>query len=787
MTVISALLAATLALTPQQVAPPVPWTVNPYNSFEWEGSPYVPFGVRISADPAEIARVAEAGIKDVLVELPLSAGVWQSTIKDLENRGLRYMITLIHAAPSAEVMAVEPESYRLGSLTGEVDARIKLPGAREAFVLLASEKTGALLLEETLPVTGGELVFKYPRPLTEPHVLIVYPIQTDLTTADYWSDFDSYRDRLLGTIRGQEFGPGFRGVVNPMGRTMRAFTNEDTFVPTSSYFQMEFQSFLEQKYGVESNVASAWKLSVSDMETMADFSRAVPLFGKERGIEKVYNLKSKFLTYASRESQMWADIREVMASGAARRYNNLVSAIRQATGRPVIQDWVGWGGPYQRVDNQLDGVGIKVSGYSLETASDDASRPTSSASRATKNLTSVVTDFALSAEGGPDLRDLVVSTSTLGVRGWFFRTAKPEQLAQIAALANTYRDDSLLAGVRPNVIFYPDAAKGLASPGLLPGGYVWLPGAGAGERLDLGEGLQGYRYVDDGQRILAFWAVGEPRAVRIAMARSEAPSYAALDGSDLQMKFNPRKRELEMVIPTTPVVTRDIDAVPVSGDTFVVSAAAVTFLIDNFTGGTDLANAEMINLKKWVDGFGRTPAGSFAGVRRQLNTLAKKVAPYAWVEAEEYESTTFGQRSPVPGSSEQALVLTSRIESGRPHSARYAIPTRVGREQEVWIAAEIPESLKGQVRVLVAGQSLVVPAEPVARYGRGLGWYKVGTVNLPVGESAATILVPGNAKDRVALDVLMVSPGPFTPQGPEPPLNWVWQALNQVTPPPGRG
>lgn len=787
MTVISALLAATLTLTPQQVAPPTPWVVNSYNSLEWDGSPYLPVGVRVSADPVEIARVAEAGIKDVLVELPLSAPVWQSTIKDLENRGMRYMVSLIHAAPSAEVMAIEPESYRLGSLSGEVDARIKLPGAREAFVILASEKTGALLLEETLPVTGGELIFKYPRPLGEPHVLIVYPIQTDLTTADYWTDFDAYRDRLLATLRAQEFGPGFRGVVNPMGRTMRAFTNEDTFVPTSPYFQMEFQSFLEQKYGVESNVASAWKLSVSDMETMADFSRAVPLFGRERGIEKVYNLKSKFLTYGSRESQMWADIREVMSSGAARRYNNLVSAIRQATGRPVIQDWVGWGGPYQRSDNQLDGIGFKVSGYSIETASEEAAPAASSAARAKKNLAGIVTDFDVSAEGGPELRDLLVTTSAMGARGWFFRTSRPERLAEIAALATTYRDDPVLAKVRPNVIFYPDAARGIAAPGRLPGGYVWLPGAGAGERLDLGEGLEGYRYVEDGQRLLAFWSVGEPRPVRIVMARSEAPNYTALDGSDLQMKFNPRKRELEMVVPTTPVVSRDIDAVPVSGDVFAVSAAAVTFLIDNFTGSTDLANAEMINLKKWVDGFGRTPAGSFAGVRQQLNSLAKKVAPYAWVEAEDYESTTFGQRSPVPGSSDQALVLTSRIESSRPHSARYAVLTRVGGEQEVWIAAEIPASLKGQIRLLVAGQSLVVPEEPVARYGRGLAWYKAGTVNLPVGESAATILVPGSAKERVALDVIMVSPGPFTPEGPQPPLTWVWQALSQVTPPPGRG
>ncbi|QYK53902.1 MAG: hypothetical protein KF824_03180 [Fimbriimonadaceae bacterium] len=782
---VSFLLATLIApLHPQDKAPEPDFRITQKRTLEISGSPYIPVGLKIEPTPEAIAQAQAAGITDVLVELPLDAELWKRTIAELEAKGMRYVIGLSSLAPAAEVVAIEPTSYRVSGLQGEINIDLSIPGGQKAYAVLASEENGGIVWQGVLPIHNNRLVFQKNVSSQFSNVLVIYPIVKDQRMVDYWEGFDQYRDQLLTILRQAKPGPGMQALLNPLGKVLRGFTNEDPFVPTSELFRVELESFLKQKYGTPQLVTSAWNLGFSEMNSFNELARTVPLWQGQRGIDSVWNLARDKAIPAERRSRIWDDIRAVILSSASRRLNRLVDAVKASTGKPVIQDWNGWGGAYEDQAGSLDAVGFRLEAQNIINVIDGTSRPLSSATRRARPMATIATQIQLRGEDAPSVSSTIRQMESMGVRGWFFTARTAEDRQAVAEAASLYRDSANIANGSPEILYFPEAAMNPAVAGRLPGGYLWLPAPGSGERLDLGEGLEGYRYSDGRRTSFAFWAVGQPRRIKMRLGSEELPQFKVVDGSDLQLKQ--KKLELEMTVPTSPVILENAQELPVPVDSFEYSKIGVSYMIDTFGSLVDFNGTEYVRLKGFSESFERSPNATFLGLRQQLRTLIVRAAPYNWIEAENPFSTNFGDIATVSGSSDgKTLMLNAKVVSSRPHIAQYMVKNRLGGQQDVWIAARMDDITRRTLQIAFGGQELPIQPNPVSFYGSGFGWYRCGQVEIPEGQSVMTISAPGNELLKCDLDVIMISPPGFIPNGPYPPSGWLWDAVNQARPPQG--
>jgi hypothetical protein len=148
------------------------------------------------------------------------------------------------------------------------------------------------------------------------------------------------------------------------------------------------------------------------------------------------------------------------------------------------------------------------------------------------------------------------------------------------------------------------------------------------------------------------------------------------------------------------------------------------------------------------------------------------VTNYLWIEAERPKATNFSEVDSVPGASGlSGLVLDTRIESGSAEGyyADYQIPVLTTAEQEVWVAARIPEERRGDVTLAIADQILKFPSDYVALYGQGLAWYKLGTTVLKGNMTNIRIQVNSGGAP-MAFDAILLTPIPFTPSATIPPM-----------------
>lgn len=759
------------------------WRVTPERSFEFAGNPYIPVGVTVEPTVESIDAAAKAGIQDVYIELPLDLGTWRRIIPELEARHLRYMIGISALAPSATVVAVEPTSYRVSGLSGQIDISVEIPGGQRAYCLLANETSGGVVFDGTSLITDGKLRFKYRLATDMPHVLVIYPEVNDQRMPDFWEGFDKYRDDLLAILRNATLGEGYRGLVNPAGQQLKGFKAEDTLVPTSKLFRLEFESFLRQKYGTPQIVAATWQLAYSGEMSLADYAATVPLWQGGRGVDSVWNLATDKVSSSTRREAVWDDIRTVVRGSATRRVNRLIDSIKEATHKPVLQEWNGWGGVYEDQNSSLDGIVFTTQADSVIELMDAASRPMSSALRRVHPMAAMALGVALPAgEGGFDAARAIRQTEMLGTRGWFFDAKSPEDMAGVAAAAEIYRDQASLArnGVMP--VFFPEAATNPAVTGRLPGGYIWLPTPGSGERLDIGPSLEGYRYVNRGVTTYVFWAVAKQQHLKMRLASDVVPEMRALDGSPLNIKQ--RRNEIEMDVPTSPVIVEGSSDIPVPIEAFTATQLACAYLIDTFGKIVDLSGTEYLNLQRAGGAFDRSPLGSYLAVRQQFRKLAILAAPYNWIEAEEPERTNFSGLAEVSGcSGGKTLSLSPKVKSIVPYTAQYTIKNRLGNSHSVWIAARMDDVARRSLKVTVAGQELTLKPHPVSYYGAGFGWYQCGDIELPAGQTQLFLRAQADQPIDCQIDLIMVAPGDFRPNGPNPPTEWVWTALQQARPP----
>ncbi len=748
---------------------PVAWSINSAKTLIWGGVPYMPVGLRVDGQPNAIQSAKAAGIQDVLVELPAGGTGWDDALKALEDNSMRYLIEVSSLAPMARGYAIEPQAYSVSGITTARRIEATIPGASSVLTLLVTKRDGNVERMTRRTLENGKLSIDV-RPLNDlEHILLIYPEMRSLEQPDLWEAMDEHRDTIVTSLKSHAPGPGFRGLVNPLGRTFALARNEIRFVPNNPYFRYELRTYLEKKYRNIDVAQRAWSLSANRYKTFDELARLCPLWAGTKGIPQVWDPSSDLLVPVDMgRSAIWRDIRDVIAAAGARRYQRLTAAIRQATDVPVIQEWSGWAPAYEGDSIAVDGIGARITGNSPTQHVESASRAASTIYRWKNPGWLIATEMDPGKEP-QQWQALIDDLGSLGVRGWFGRAASPDLMKAIAAIAAQKAGDTALSSYSSSAVYFPENAFNPATPQRLPGGHWWLPTPAGGNRVDLGTQFSGYRLADGANSFFAIWSNSGPVRVKLRTNHAKQLIFSSVDGTEVK----PRnvKGGVEVSIGSVPLVITGTDDIP-------VPEPAVQETIARFGAMMKLAEQRRLDFLEERYGFGDAlagldvnPGGSFAAMRGWYWRMGTRFADYSWIEAEFSKDHNFSEVMDRLGtSSSRVLSLKTSLEAyAQAHYADYTFLGRSEEELEVWIAAKIPAQTRPYVSLNVGGQLLTIQGEGLSSYGDGYQWFRMGTTKAIPGTNKIRLAVDAPQGADLAVDAILLYPGSFRPNGIIPP------------------
>ena len=109
-------LLATLAIS-NNLVPKITWTVNENRTLIWNGKPYLPVGMECDGSPDSINKLAESGVRDLLLNLPADGSGWKDAFAACEAKGVRYVLTINSLGPVQDAVIVDPAGYRVPDIT----------------------------------------------------------------------------------------------------------------------------------------------------------------------------------------------------------------------------------------------------------------------------------------------------------------------------------------------------------------------------------------------------------------------------------------------------------------------------------------------------------------------------------------------------------------------------------------------------------------------------------------------------------------------------------------------
>ncbi|MBX3118998.1 MAG: hypothetical protein KF784_08035 [Fimbriimonadaceae bacterium] len=744
------------------------WSINEHHGLHWDGKPYIPVGVRLGPDLANLDAIKAAGIGDVIVELPANGVGWKDTISRLERAGMRYMIAITSIAPLATGVVVEPQGYRFVGITETKRIRFPLPGCQYAYMVLAIRSDGQIQKTGRVKIENGYFDQEITPPNDLDHVLLVYPETISAAYVDYWGGMDNHRDGILTALKTTPLGIGFRGIINPMGQTVK-LKSERGLVPTSPLFRFELAQYLQERYRNFQTAVRSWSLSTHDLDTFNDLSRLVPLWSGNRGVGLLWDTVSN-RTYAcdNRKSTVWEDIEAVLRNSQSRRLQRLITAIKQVTDVPVIQEWAGWAPAYEMQAPALDGIGAVAEGTSPSQLANSVGGASSSILRWRQPGMFLLTDYNLDIDKeapaalGLSLDDL----ASMGTCGWFVRSSNLSVIQTVGQEALKRSTDASVMQWSPKPLYYPESAHYPASSQRLPGGYWWLPAPLPGNRVDYGSEISGYRVEAPDGAFYVLWNRNGAKRIKIRFFDPKKPVFVTLDGSDPKPKIH--RNAVELTLGETPILIRGTDEIPIpepSLNELVFRMGQLSALAE---GMRNDVHDIIFLFRDAYSGVDRNPGGSYTVMREQFNKLSLRLARYSWIEAESCKETNFSEAKSIPGTSNGlALSLQTQIVSpDAVYTAEYSLQARSLEDVDVWVSARIPRENRRDFSVDVGGQILRIHNEGLSPYNGGFIWYRMGTTKLARGVNKLLLEMRAPEGVDMAVDAILITQGGFAPRGP---------------------
>lgn len=750
------------------------WEIDADNNLRWEGSLYRPIGVRIPGNPERIRASHEAGVTDLVVELPASGAGWDAAAEALRETKQTFLIQVSSAAPTAKGWAVEPGGYRRDGLDGPFQETFSLPSASDCFGLTAAKRDGAIRWEGRLPVNNGKVSVNLDIGGFE-QVLLLYPNLDSVGMPDLWERLDLHRDTLLRSLARTDFGDGLRGVIDPMGQVVRLPAGTETVVPDTPLFRLELKEHLESVYRRIEPAREAWAIGANDIEDFDHLARLVPLWANQRGVQALYDpVQDKTYTVTIGRSAAWRDIQDVIKAASERRLTRLIEAVQTVKNVPVIQSWPGWDGPHRQTLIGLNGLSADIPAGTMLDRVESAAPAVSACLQWQKSSWPLAHRIGLDPGDldGMSLNGMIARTESMGLRGWFLDGSHPQADQAAADLAA-----GRLTAPVPNKatpLFYPLAAHDPCFSIQIPGGRWWLPTDEPGTRIDFGSGFAGYSLEGRREKFVALWSLKGEQRTRLQGATVQEMTFRTLDGMNPQ----PRKRgkaTVELTINDTPMIIPDAEEVPVPVDAWDKAKQDSAKILAKM--GPTLPNAESyaFTLQNAIQSYEQGRGASLLAVlalRKELGALA---AQYIWVEGEDIRDHSWSRRLLSEGASRgMALTLRSRLQTpALGQSARLQLVGKPGQVYQTWIAARMSREDAQKIVIRIGSQQLKVEAGPISPYGGGYGWYRFGETTLSDRASQVGVNVFSETAVDIDLDVLVLYPGQFQPRGPRPPLDWI--------------
>lgn len=756
------------------------WTISPQRSVFWAGVEHVPIGACLPADLAKIREAQAAGITDFVVEFNLDGPSWEPIVQALETAGSRYFIRISTPSPAPKVWAVEPGAYRQ-QMTSRKSFDLEIPGAESAVAALVNKRGGDVRWSQRVQAKQGRISFIADAYGLE-SVLLLYPNLKEASLPDFWDGWDQHRDSLLRAVSSAKLGRGFRGMMDPIGSVASFPSEQNSIVPSSEMFRLELEQLLQVRHGTIDKALDAWSLRASDIRTFKRLSRLIPLWSGRRGVSGLYDpVLDRVHTADSGRSTAWKDIRDAASETMHRRVNRLVTALESLFDAPVIQTFTGWQGPWTRSSTALHGLCLQFDSGDLNATAAGTGRAAGALSSWIKpGMMSALVSLSPDPAQRQPVEKTVQEGMSLGVSGWFFRPSKPEDLAEIATASRTAERLWAGYGASVRILPFPESARGAAQPQQIASSIWWAPGPGTGERLSLEMGVEGYRYQSGADKFLALWA-NEPKVVRFRANEPKKLIFETLDGSPPSVRYK-GKKELDITLGRLPILIRDPEEVPAPIESFALAGGRIKTLMDNFDSQVDVGGQTSNVLADCLRGFDAQPGGSLVKALDLLRVVGPRVAPYSWTEAEQITDQTFSDTEDISGASRgKVLSATSRLGT-QEFAAAYGTRIRKSGLHEIWVAGRLTPKQLSAMGLAIGGTEVVPEGRLVQLFGSDLAWYRLGAIDLQPGVTQIKLSLKLPAGESALLDVVLLTPLPFTPNGPIPPMEWVSEIKT-----PGRG
>ncbi len=783
------------------------WTVNPSHMLIWDGTPYVPSGIRWkpaslansaddaaawTEDQADLARIKEHGVRDIIVDPGVSLAVAaperiQRLLDHLDASGFRYGLAFGEGVRTElRGTVVNPAAYRISNLAAGDEAAWDLAGADSAYFAIADARDGTQILQEgRARVRDGRLLLTADMRVSEGSVAIVYPRKPldrglDGSLPDIWEGFDPYRDRLLQVLGKVRFGPGLRFLLDPIGSRIGLPDESDYLIPDSPNWRLEWEAFLSRKYETPAALATAWALVDRDLPDYKTAASLIPLWFRGKGVPFMLDPSSGLRRQISgAESRFWSDFRTCRDESMTYYLHAAADMLkREIADVPVVYTY---SAPHLMYNVRsavggFDGLGVAAYASGAQLVQGSATAAYSQIQDSARRLWFFASEICdPTGDGGKAgyateqslFRDLdwLFSSGLRGVyvRGW--RSGADHPLAATLANAPEKLDWLTAYGARmasaggaldrsgPRTLPYPAAAAGYVHSGPIGnGGVWWVPSLAQGRALDFGSGYAGYTITMPEGETLVIWSVNGVRDTRLSVADPRKVQALTYDGLPIELKANVKDRIARLSIGPEPVLVRtagqDVFPIEAVEDTLAQLKTLVDRALQDKMPAQDfrymLDTAEARLKRKDV-------SVAFEMARQGLAGIVDLMRPYFWVEAEHAAVQTFTEAAPSAGASGgMYLSLDTAAEPPR-GGYSFQLPFRVPADDTytVWLACATPAPTTSSFAWVVdTGETQTsATARPVGEtYQAGqLVWLELGRMELKAGSHTFTLRVTNRA------------------------------------------
>jgi hypothetical protein len=783
------------------------WTPSPTEA-DWQ------------SDVAALAALKAKNVTDIYLQ-PARGGLTgvkpeaiQRLLDRLDADGFTYGIS-INDGPKDILTGyvVRPGAFRAEAPQQGGSVPFRVDNIASSLYLVVS-KTGADIIQSgdadmvadgarvrVPPLTGDYVVFLIPR-----KVYFAKPTGGGLGLPDLWGGFDTYRDSLLTLFKQVKPGKGFRFFVDALPPDLTVSGGEvEHLVPQGVGFLSEWEEWLTRRYKNTDTLQARWGITDREVKNFKQAARLVPLWGGGKGAQAFYDPSTvRQIRSETTRSTFWRDLDEFKVTSVRGYMNDLATVLKRSVADvPVVYRSRGYsplfGGPPTR--QGFDGIGIEAYGRGAELVTGAAGYVYAQAAETSKTLWLPVISTAdappanKTAKGYTSLLTLHSDLNWLreiGARGFYVNGVRvtdaarkafdlsdsPEQLTWLADYARMLVATGVASvDTVPKAVFYP---RGLASATLRPltGGAWWLPTDRPGVAYDFGPVGRAYSMMgEDGGVVYYLFNPTGPRRIRLKIPKaSRLPNGPRVGWSEsAEGELNKSKDVLTLTIGPDPVRIVNLASLPVPTDAFAALLEETQSLAkamrrgnnSNMDAGRFEVELSAVRARYNED----QPYIAVSELLTLRNVLRDSIRQYAWIEGEgeglRKFQHTFDEVSDRAGASGgRILEVDLRPVGAPPATASYQITAKDTAAYQVWVAASPDAPLSFRLDEHPMLDQATLPRRAGTPYANGtLVWTYLGSATIPKGTHTLEMRADG----PVAVDVILLTPHPFTPDGPNPP------------------